>query len=388
MFIANEKQIKKGLTTDIYFARTEKILQEMHINKTVVAEVTVQSLPHSWAVFVGLPEVLELLQGKDINVWAMREGTIFTSHDENGIPIPVMVIQGIYKDFAIYETPLLGMICEASGIATKAARIKKVAFDKIVLSFGIRRMHPAIAPMIDRASYIGGCDGVSSIIGAETIGKKPSGTIPHAFIINLGNIADAIKAFDKYTDPDVPRIALVDTYGDEKLEAVQAAEAIGKKLYGVRLDTPRSRRGKLSDIIREVKWELAIRGFKNVKVIVSGGLDENTIPELIKAGADGFGVGTSISNARTVDFAMDIVEMDGKPVAKRGKFGGRKKVYRYKKNGETKFAVVPFNKPFNTKAEEMLIPVIKKGKIIYKEPDVDDIRKYVLKQLKEINETF
>ncbi len=384
MFIANEEQIRKGLTTDIYFVRTEEILQKMHVNKTVVAEVTVQSLPHNWAVFVGLPEVVELLQGKNVNVWAMREGTIFSSHDKNGIPIPVMIIQGIYKDFAIYETPLLGMICEASGIATKAARIKKVAFDKAVLSFGIRRMHPAIAPMIDRASYIGGCDGVSSVIGARTIGKEPSGTIPHAFIINLGNVSNAIKAFDKYTDPTVPRIALVDTYGDEKLEAVQAAEAIGKKLYGVRLDTPRSRRGTLADIVREVKWELAIRGFEDVKVIVSGGLDENTIPELLEAGADGFGVGTSISNARTVDFAMDIVEMDGKPVAKRGKFGGRKKVYRYKKNGEIKFMVVPFDKSFD--GEEMLVPVIKNGKVVYKESGIDNIREYVLKQLKEIND--
>lgn len=388
MFIAQEEQIKKGLTTDIYFVRTEKILKEMNVNKNVTAEVTVQSLPHNWAVFVGLPEVLELLQDKNVNVWAMREGTIFTARDENGIPIPVMVIQGIYKDFAIYETPLLGMICQASGIATKAARIKKVAFDKTVLAFGIRRMHPAIAPMIDRSSYIGGCDGVSSLIGAETIGKKPSGTIPHALIINLGSGKDAIKAFDKYIEKDVPRIALVDTYGDEKLEAVQAAEAIGKKLYAIRLDTPRSRRGALPDIIREVKWELAIRGFENVKVIVSGGLDENTIPELLEAGADGFGVGTSVSNARTIDFAMDIVEMEGKPVAKRGKFGGRKKVYRYKENGETKFAVVPFNKPFNRDAEEMLIPVIEQGKVVYKEPNIDDTREYVLEQLKEINETF
>jgi len=389
-FIATEDQIKEGLTTDIYFVRSEEILKKEGTNKSVIAEFTTQSLPHSWAVFVGLSEVIELLRDKPLNVWALREGTVFKARDRNGIPVPVMVIEGIYRNFAIYETPILGLICEASGIATKAARIKKVAFNKVVLSFGIRRMHPAIAPMIDRSAYIGGCDGVSSVLGAKTIGKNPSGTIPHALIINLGGVSNAIKAFDKYIDPKVLRIALVDTYGDEKLEAVQAAEAIGKKLYGVRLDTPRSRRGVFTDIIREVKWELSIRGFKNVKVIVSGGLDENTIPPLIEAGADGFGVGTSVSNARTVDFAMDIIEMDGKPVAKRGEFGGRKKVYRCIKNGEVQFKVVSFGKSkgnfCDNKAEEMLIPVIKKGKVVYKKQDIDDIREYVLRQLKEISD--
>ncbi len=377
--IANDEQIKEGLTTDIYFVRTKEILKKENVRKRVIAEFTTQSLKYPWNVFTGLDEVVELLKGKPINVWAFPEGTVFPSKDKNGIPIPVMVIEGIYSDFAIYETPVLGLICESSGIATKAARIKKVSDGRIVLSFGIRRMHPAIAPMIDRSAYIGGCDGVSSIIGSKTIGKNPTGTIPHALIINLGSGAKAVKAFDKYIDPDVPRIALVDTYGDEKLEAVQAAEALKERLYGIRLDTPRSRRGSFANIIREVKWELKIRGFEHVKVIVSGGLDEYTIPELIEAGADGFGVGTSVSNADTIDFAMDIVEIEGKPVAKRGKFGGRKEVFRKEKNGEYVYEVVPFNE--QAEGEEMLKPILKNGELVYSLPEVDSIRSYVLNQL-------
>jgi nicotinate phosphoribosyltransferase len=382
--ITDEEQIRKGLTTDIYFVRTKEILERENIRKKVVAEFTTQSQRYPWNLFTGLDEVVELLKGLPINVWAMPEGTIFPSKDLNGIPIPVMVIEGVYSDFAIYETPVLGLICESSGIATKAARIKKVAGSRAVLSFGIRRMHPAIAPMIDRSAYIGGCDGVSSIIGAKTIGKNPTGTIPHALIINIGSGADAVKAFDKYIDPGVLRIALVDTYGDEKLEAVQAAEALKDKLYGVRLDTPRSRRGSFADIVREVKWELKIRGFKHVKVIVSGGLDEYTIPELIEAGADSFGVGTSVSNANTIDFAMDIVEMEGKPVAKRGKYGGRKKVYRDIDNGRYVYTVIPFNEEY--KGELLLQPVLENGNLVYKSPDVDTIRNYVLSQLNFFNE--
>ena len=377
--IASEEQIKEGFTTDIYFVRTKEILEKENVRKKVIAEFTTQSMKYPWNVFTGLDEVTELLKGKPVNVWAFPEGTVFPSKDKNGIPIPVMVIEGIYSDFAIYETPVLGLMCESSGIATKAARIKKVSDGRIVLSFGIRRMHPAIAPMIDRSAYIGGCDGVSSIIGAKTIGKNPTGTIPHALIINLGSGAEAVKAFDRYIDSDVPRIALVDTYGDEKLEAVQAAEALKEKLYGIRLDTPRSRRGSFADIIREVKWELKIRGFGHVKVIVSGGLDEYTIPELIEAGADGFGVGTSVSNADTIDFAMDIVEIEGKPVAKRGKFGGRKKVFRREEDGEYMYEVVPFNE--QAKGEEMLKPILMNGELVYRLPEVDSIRSYVLNQL-------
>lgn len=378
-FTAKDEDIKKGKTTDVYFVRTTEILDKEGIRKKVIAEFTTQSRKYPWNVFTGLEEVIRLLEGVPVNVWAFPEGTVFPSKDKNGIPVPVIIIEGVYRDFAIYETPVLGLICESSGIATKSARIKKVAGDKTVLSFGIRRMHPAIAPMIDRSAYIGGCDGVSGLIGAETIGKKPTGTIPHALIINLGSGELAIKAFDKYIEDGVPRIALVDTYGDEKYEAVQAAKAIGEKLFGVRLDTPRSRRGSFPDIIREVKWELKIRGFDNVKIIVSGGLDEYTIPELIEAGAESFGVGTSVSNADTIDFAMDIVEIEGKPVAKRGKFGGRKSVFRREENGSYVYETVPFGT--YPEGEELLVPVIENGKRVYPEKDVDSIREYVLEQL-------
>ena len=387
-FVANEDEIRKGLTSDIYFSRAEEILKKKNINKHVIAEFTAQFLPYPWAVFVGLPEVIELFKDKPVNVWTMKEGTIFRARDEGGVPVPIMIIKGVYKDFAVYETPALGLICESSGIATKTAHIKKVAFDKTVLSFGVRRMHPAIAPMIDRSAYIGGCDGVSSVLGAKLIGKNPSGTIPHALVINLGGVSNAIIAFDKYISTDVKRIALVDTFGDEKLETIQAVEAIGRKLYGVRLDTPHSRRGVFADIIREIKWELAIRGFKDVKIFVSGGLDENTIPELSEAGADGFGVGTSIANAPTINFAMDIVEMDGKPVAKKGKFSGRKKVYRQIKDGELIFKVISSSEnDFCADGwEEMLVPLIKNGKVVYHKQNIDDIREYALDQLKEIND--
>ncbi len=379
--MANEEEIKNGLTTDIYFQRTKEILEKIGKEIRVYAEFTVMNPPYDWTVFAGLEEVLHLMEGKNVNIYALPEGTVFPRRDYRGYPIPVMAIEGDYKEFAVFETPILGFICQASGIATKTARIRIAAGDKTLLSFGVRRMHPAIAPLIDRASYIGGCDGVSSILGAEHIGKEPSGTMPHALILTLGE-EKAWEYFDEFISENVPRIALIDTFGDEKFEAIKAAEII-KDLKAIRLDTPSSRRGRFEDIIREVRWELDIRGHKDIGIIVSGGLDEDSVKNL-KDIVDGFGVGTSISNAKTIDYAMDIVEVDGKPLAKKGKFSGRKKVYRCKGCGEfiVSYEEVDKCKVCGGEVEEVLKPVMKDGKIVGEYPKEDEIRNYVMEQLK------
>lgn len=383
--IATEEEIKEGKTTDVYFLRTKEILEKLGVKKRVWAEFTVMNPPYDWVVFAGLDEVLHLMEGKNVNIYALPEGTIFPRRDYHGYPIPVMAIEGDYKEFAVYETPILGLICQASGIATKAARIRLAAGDSLVLSFGVRRMHPAISPMIDRATYIGGCDGVSSILGAEHIGKNPKGTMPHALILTIGE-EEAWRKFDEVVSKNVPRIALIDTFGDEKFEAIKAAELL-KDLAAIRLDTPSSRRGNFEDIVREVRWELDLRGYKNVGIFVSGGLDEERVRRLKEAGATGFGVGTSLSNAKTIDYAMDIVEVEGMPLAKRGKLSGAKRVYRCKKCGN--FFVIPRDREMKNcpvcggELEDMLKPYMLQGKIVGEYPGVDEIREYVLQQLEE-----
>ncbi|BAA30990.1 392aa long hypothetical protein [Pyrococcus horikoshii OT3] len=382
-YIASEEEIKTGKTTDIYFLRTRKILETKNIRKKVLADVTTTSLPENWkwGVLVGVEEVAKLLEGIPVNVYAMPEGTIFHPYE------PVLQIEGDYADFGIYETALLGMLSQASGIATAALRIKIAAKFKPVYSFGIRHMHPAIAPMIDRAAFIGGCDGVSGVLGAEMMGEKAVGTMPHALIITVGDQVKAWKYFDEVIEKEVPRIALVDTFYDEKIEAVMAAEALGKKLSAVRLDTPSSRRGNFRRIIEEVKWELKIRGYDWVKILISGGLDEEKIKEIVDV-ADAFGVGSAIASAKPIDFALDIVEVEGKPIAKRGKLSGRKQVYRCE-NGH--YHVVPADKKLercpvcNAKVEPLLKPIIENGEIVVEFPKARDIREYVLEQAKKFN---
>src|SRR4030067_3394565 len=156
------------------------------------------------------------------------------------------------------------------------------------------------------------------------------GTMPHALIICMGSTVEAIKAYDEVLESKFKRVALIDTFLDEKFEALNVAEAMGKKLFGIRLDTPSSRRGDFYRILEEVKWELDLRGYKNVKLFVSGGIKEEDIPVLNPV-VDAYGIGTSISNAPVVDFAMDIMEVEGKPLAKRGKWSGSKRVLRCQK---------------------------------------------------------
>jgi len=379
--IAGPDDIKSGRVTDVYFVRTEQILKAEGIDKEVKAEISAKGLPegYRWAVFAGLEEALELLEGVDVNVRAMDEGTIF------GVDQPVMTIEGPYLAFGRYETSILGLLCQASGIATKAARCRKAAGDKVMISFGARRMHPALAPMVERNAFVGGCDGVATVACADLLGIEPSGTMPHALVILIGDSADALRAFDRTLDRDVRRIALVDTFQDEKFESLRAAEALGDRLYGVRLDTPSSRRGNFVKIFEEVRWDLDLRGYGNVKLFASGGIDEHSIAELNHV-VDAYGVGTSITNAPVIDFAMDIVEVEGVPVAKRGKRSGSKSVYRCPGCHST--YVTPYGRPPGGRCacggryEDILRPTVSGGRVIRRPGPPKEIREFVISQLK------
>ncbi len=325
MFIPSERDIKEGRTADVYFHRVLRVLEEEGLaDVEVTVEITAKSLPEGWewAVLCGVAEVLELLEGRSVNVWCMDEGDVFKPGE------PVLRVRGPYREFCVLETAILGCLCKATGIATKAARCKIAADGKPVYSFGIRRQHPAMSVVVDRAAYIGGCDGVSGVAGAEAIGEEPVGTMPHSMIVIFGDQIEAWRAFHEHLPEDVPRVALVDTFCDEVEEALMATEALGDALDGVRLDTPSSRRGDMVEIVREVRWELDLRGYEDVSIMVSGGLDEEEIARLAEVGVDAFGVGTAISDAPTVDFSMDVVEVEGEPRAKRGKLSGAKQVWR------------------------------------------------------------
>src|SRR5437763_1258313 len=178
---ASDADIKRGEVSDVYFARTVQILIHRGDKKRVKAEIYLKSLPEDWrwGILAGVEEAAALLEGVAVDVWAMDEGTVFEPYQ------PVLRVEGTYVEWAQYETALLGLLCQASGIATKAARCKKAAADRQVISFGARRMHPTLAPMIERNAFVGGCDGVAVTKSAELIDADPTGTIPHALVLNF-----------------------------------------------------------------------------------------------------------------------------------------------------------------------------------------------------------
>src|SRR2546422_11429506 len=197
---ASEADIKRGEVSDVYFARTVQILIHRGDKKRVKAEVYLKSLPEDWrwGILAGLEEAAALLEGVAVDVVAMDEGTVFEPYQ------PVLRIEGTYVEWAQYETALLGLLCQASGIATHAGRCKKAAADRQVISFGARRMHPALAPMIERNAFVGRCDGVAVTKPAQPADTDPKGPIPHPLDLLVGGTVQAPYAFHEVVQPPVP----------------------------------------------------------------------------------------------------------------------------------------------------------------------------------------
>ena len=145
-------------------------------------EVFARELPENatWGVLSGVYEVAKLLEGLPVDVWAFDEGSIFLADGRGALYEPVMTISGRYRDFVEYENPVLGLLSSSTSISTKASRFRVAAGDRQIVSFGTRRVHPALAPLVERSCYMAGFDGVSNVLGGKLLGVEPSGTMPHA----------------------------------------------------------------------------------------------------------------------------------------------------------------------------------------------------------------
>jgi nicotinate phosphoribosyltransferase len=237
----------------------------------------------------------------------------------------VLRIQARYRAFGLYETAMLGMLAQSTGWATAARECVEAAAPQPVISFGARHVHPDITDVLDYAAIVGGCVGASTPAGARLAGLNPTGTMPHSLVLIFGDTVEASLAFDRDMPPDVPRIVLVDTFKDEAEESLRVAHALGDRLYGIRLDTPSERGRVTADLVTEVRARLDQAGFGHVKISVSGGLTPERIRYFKDQGApvDSFAVGSYISGRSPIDFTGDIKEIDGRPIAKRGRIPGR-----------------------------------------------------------------
>jgi len=312
-YSATHAEILAGLTADVYFIKANEVLRGCQKERT---EVTAEIFSRRDGILAGTEEVYSLLKDKSIRVWALEEGTRFSAKEV------IMRIQGPYQEFGIHETAILGILASTSGWATAAAECKEAAGDSGLLSFGARHVHPAVAPVMERAAIIGGADGASCILGAKLLHREPMGTLPHAVFLVVGDTVEVAKIYDEVLPPDAIRLILVDTFKDEAEETLRVAEALGEKLAGVRLDTPSERGGVTPDLVREVRSRLDQGGFQHVNIFVSGGINPERIMLLKAAGADSFGVGSYISGASPIDMTLDLKEVEGKAIAKRGRIPG------------------------------------------------------------------
>ena len=307
-----------GDTADIYFQRTLAVLRSEGLNP----HVSMEFAPARRGILCGVREVRALLSKvlpeTGSEVWALDEGEVVERKEV------ALRIRAPYSAFGLYETAICGILSSCTAWATAARECVDAAQGIPIVAFPARHVHPNVAAYIDYASIIGGCVSCSTILGARLAGITPSGNMPHALPLLTGSTVKAIRAFDEHMQQEVPRVALVDTFRDEAEEALAVADALKDKLRGVRLDTPRERGGVTPDLVKEVRARLDLAGYRHVEIFVSGGFNPDRIKEMISVNApvNGFAVGSYISSAPPNDFTADIHEVDGKPIAKRGRNPG------------------------------------------------------------------
>jgi nicotinate phosphoribosyltransferase len=314
-------EILSGDSADVYFARAAKILEAEGRDPLVTMEV----FTRKDAVLCGIDEAKNLLahvladaDPAETCVEALEDGDEITSKEI------VLRIRARYRRFGLYETAFLGMLAQSTGWATAAREAVEAAKPDPVISFGARHVHPDITDVLDYASMVGGCVGASTPAGARLAGLNPTGTMPHSLVLIFGDTVEAALAFDRHISQDVARIVLIDTFKDEAEEALRVAHALGDRLYGIRLDTPAERGRVTADLVHEIRARLDQADFHHVRIVVSGGLNPERIRYFKDAAApvDSYAVGSYISGATPIDFTGDIKEIDGAPIAKRGRIPG------------------------------------------------------------------
>ena len=307
-----------GDTADVYLQRTLTILRNEGVNPAVSMEF----FPRSSGILCGMREVRTLLSKvlpeSGTEVWALEEGAKIEGGEV------ALRIKAPYASLGLYETAICGTLSSCSGWASAARECVEAAAGTPIVANGARHVHPNVAAYIDYSSVTAGCASCTTILGSRLSAITPSGAMPHSLPLLLGDTVRAVQAFDRHMPQEVPRIALVDTFRDEAEEALNVARAFGERLRGVRLDTPPERGGVTPDLVKEVRARLDLVGFRHVEIIVSGGFTPERIATFVEQGApvSSYWVGSYISSAQPNDFTADIHEIDGRPVAKRGRTPG------------------------------------------------------------------
>ena len=421
---------ESALLTDLYQINMMQAYLDHGETQTAVFEFFVRSLPgrRGFLLAAGLEQALDYIEelrfsaaelewlestgrfGTNLldylrefrftgDIHAVPEGTVFFANE------PILRVTAPLPQAQFVESRLINILHFQSLIASKAARVALAAPGKVLVDFGFRRAHGAEAGlMAARASYVAGFAGTATVLAGRDFAIPIYGTMAHSFIETFDQESDAFAAFAQSRPDNL--VLLLDTSDTEAAAQKVVAlaprlKAAGIAIRGVRLDS-----GDLVALSRSVRGILDAGGLQDVTIFASGGLDEDTIAEFIRAGApiDGLGVGTSLttsSDAPVLDCVYKLQEYAGIPRRKRSAnkatWPGRKQVWRrYGTDGRMagdRLALDSTPGPVPTGArgpspsgEPLLAPVMRDGRRLRPPTPLDEIRHHAKRELERLPE--
>ena len=330
LFALPVEQIRAGAYSDAYFNSARAALRAEGREARVLWQLAAKR--DGW--LGGIDEAVALLKlcSDDfaaLEVHALYEGDRVDAWDA------VMTVEGDYANFAHLETPILGIVARRTRLCTNVRWLVDAARPKPVYYLGARNEHPLLQPGDGLAAHIGGAASVSTDALGMLTGKSGVGTVAHALIAAYGgDTVAAARAVATVTPKDVPLIVPVDYENDCVRTSLAVARSLDDRLWGVRLDTSelmvdRSVIGQMGTfrptgvsprLVWNVRDALDAEGFGDVRIVVSGGFDEDRIREFEDEDVpvDAYGIGAS-AHVGQWDFTGDVVQLDGNPQAKAGR---------------------------------------------------------------------
>ncbi|MEY7972439.1 nicotinate phosphoribosyltransferase [Saccharomonospora xinjiangensis] len=297
---------------------------------------------------------------------------------------PILTVRGTFAESVLLETVVLSILNHDSAIASAAARMSGAANGRPIIEMGGRRTHEHAAVAAARAAYLAGFATTSNLEAGRRYGIPTRGTVAHAFMLLHDTEEAAFRAQIEKMGTDTT--LLVDTY-DITRGIDTAVRVAGPELGAIRIDS-----GDVGVLARQAREQLDALGAKDTRIVVSGDLDEHAIAALRAEPVDAYGVGTSVvtgSGAPTAGMVYKLVEVDGRPVAKRSEHkasrGGRKSALRRHKATGTALEEVVYptaNPPEPAEHDKrLLIPLLRAGQPVENLPTLEDGRQRLRRAL-------
>lgn len=337
------EKMRAGYYSDAYFTFTRDVLEHDDHRP----ECLVQVFQREHSVLGGVDEALAILRlcsGRQVDEggvrtwlpgWAGLEVHALYDGEEIAPWEPVLTIRGDYSLFAHLETLYLGVLARRTLISRNVRDVVDAAGGKPILYFPARFDHWQVQTGDGWAAHTAGAIGVSTDAQASWWGGKGMGTVPHGLIAAYGGdtVTAALRFADRFAD-QLHVTVLVDFENDSVRTALEVADALGPRLWGVRLDTSNTMvdrslwqemgrftpTGVVPELVWKVRRALDNAGHGRVRIVASGGFDAAAIRAFERDGVpvDAYGVGTSLLRGSN-DFTADVVRVDGQPCAKVGR---------------------------------------------------------------------